>query len=106
MATALLEDLENLLTDARGADRIEEDFDADAALGRFGEGLGERQADLAGPVDVRLDCDRVRGGPDRVKHRGIELVAVVEQRQLVAALERNAGRAGQRVEKINRADLE
>ena len=46
--------------------------------------LRERQADVAGPVDVGLDGDRAFGALNRVEHRGVELVAVVQHDQLVA----------------------
>ena len=85
----LLENLQDVFADRRRADRVEQDLDAHARrrLGR--QRLGELAADVAGPVDVGLDRDRDLGRPDRLEHRRVELVAVVEDLQRVAGQERH-----------------
>src|ERR1043165_500100 len=90
-ATALLEDVEDLLANARRTDRVEQDLDAHAALRRYRQRLCERQPNFSGPVDVGLDGDRVFRVLDRLEHRGIEAIAVVEQLDRVPGEERNAG---------------
>src|SRR6185369_4566525 len=62
-------------------------------------------ADVSGPVDVRLNRDRGFGALDRLQHRGIEFVAVVQQLNLVAG-EHRARRARNRVQKLVRLDRE
>ena len=76
MAAAVVEDPQDLVADARRADRIEQDLDADAARRRGGQRAREGQPDLAGPVDVGLDGDRVarparspRASPGRTDRR-------------------------------------
>src|ERR1044072_2240251 len=94
MAAARLEDVENLLADARRTHRVEQDLHAYAALRRRGKRLRESESDLAGPVDISLDGDRVLRRVDRLQHRRIETITVVQQLDRVASGERNARGAG------------
>ena len=87
-------------------DRIEQDLDAAARLRLPRQRRGEGAADVAGPVDVRLDRDRGVGGLDGLEHGRVERVAVVEQRDRVARKERRAARAGDRLDELLGLDRE
>ena len=48
---------------------------------------GETLADLAGPVDVGLERDRVLRRADRLEHRGKNLVTILQIRYAIAGLD-------------------
>ena len=104
LAPARLEHLEDVGPDRRGTDGIEQDLHRDAGARPLGQRVREHQADVAGPVDVRLDRHRPLGRADGVEHRRVELVAVVEHADPVTANERGPGRALDAVDERLRPD--
>ena len=91
LAAARLEDLQDLGADGGRAHRVEQDLDAHPVPRAIRQRRGELHADAALPVDVGLDRDRRRRLAHGAQHRGIELVAVVEQPHPVAVDHRHAG---------------
>ncbi len=106
LATALLENFENLVADGRRADGVEQNLDADARLCARRERLRKALADVAGPVNVRFDRDRKSRLLDGFQHGGIELVTVVENFDRIAFEERNACRSRDRREELVVVDAE
>src|SRR6185503_18994401 len=84
LASTRLEDVENVRADIRRANRVEQDLDGAARLRPRGERLGEGGANLASPIDVRLDRDRDLRPLDGCEHRRVEGIAVVQQLEAVA----------------------
>ena len=67
-----------------GADGVEQDLDRHPCLAPWRQEPPRTAADLTRPVDVGLDRDRLLAPADRLEHRRIKLVAVVEHREPVA----------------------
>ena len=95
-----------VFADRRRADRVEEDLDPHAGLRLRRERFRELAADLPVPVDVGLDGDRRLGLGDRLQHRRIEGVAVVQDVERVPRQERHPGRARHRRQELLVVDRE
>ena len=100
----LFEDLQDLGADRRRADGVQQDLHLHAVLRALGEGARELEPHLAVPVDVGLDRHRPPCVPDRVEHRRVELVAVVQHGHVIAVHERGAGGAGHTLDERLGAD--
>src|SRR4026209_374010 len=97
---------QDVLTDRTGADGVEQYLDLDACARLGSQGLRELTSRVAFPIDVRLNGDGRLGPGDRLEHRWVKLVAVVQDREVVALCKRNAGRARDRTQEFGRVDGE
>ncbi len=89
-----------------GADPVQHHVHLDAGARAFRQRVGERAADVARPVDVRLEVDGLRRTPDRLEHRGEDAVAVDEDAAAVAADDRRSEQHAHAVEEAFVADAE
>ena len=82
-----------ITVDLVGAGPVDDDVRAHAGPGPIGERRGELAADRRRPVDVALEGDGTTCRADGREHRGKDLVAVIERRDLVARHEAGAEQA-------------
>jgi hypothetical protein len=84
LRSRFLHALEELRVHPLAAEPVEEHVDLDPRARPLGQGLRKLPADLARPVDVGLEGDRLLSAADRREHRGEDLITVVEGIHLVA----------------------
>ena len=86
------------------ADPVDQDMDRDAGLRALGQGIDECAADLARPVDVRLEADGLLRALDGGEHRGKYLGAVLEVRDAVAVADRRPEQGAELVQELRIVD--
>jgi len=89
-----LERVDDLVADRRRADGVEQDFHLHTRPRPVGQRPREPLSDFARPVDVGFYGNRALCPLDRAEHRRVELVAVVQNPDVIAGQKNHVRRPG------------
>ncbi len=106
LTPARFQERQYLLANARRPDGIEENLDRQAGARALDQGGRDLFANFSVPIDVGLNRDGVLRVANRLEHRRIEFVAVVENRHVVPGDRHLACRADHRGQELRVGDPE